>query len=231
MTDRVFPALQTPDLPVLGQTAVFPVRRIFCVGRNYVDHAREMGSEVDREAPFYFTKSAFALARSGQVLPYPPGTENYHHEVELVIAIGAPAFRIAAAQAMSVIHGYAVGLDMTRRDLQSALKDQQRPWDLAKDVENSAVIGTITPAAGFTPAGQAIRLGVNGVIRQDGQVSDMVWRTADLICHLSGYYHLQPGDLIMTGTPAGVGPVSPGDDILAEIDGLEPVTLSIGAAE
>lgn len=231
MADQVFPAAATPELPVVGLGKTFPVRRIFCVGRNYADHAREMGAEVDHEAPFYFTKSAHALAQSGQVLPYPTGTQNYHHEVEMVVAIGAPAFRIAPADAIGVVYGYAVGLDMTRRDLQSALKERQRPWDLAKDVENSAVIGPITRVADFTPADQAIRLGLNGVVCQDGRLSDMVWRTADLISHLSGYYHLEPGDLIMTGTPAGVGPVVPGDRIVAEIDGLVPVTLMVGERE
>lgn len=231
MTDRVFAAPNVPELPILGTDAVFPVRRIFCVGRNYADHAREMGAEVDHEAPFYFTKSALALSQSGQTVPYPPGTKDYHHEVEMVVAIGEKAFRVDTSAAMAVVYGYAVGLDMTRRDLQTALRVKQRPWDLAKDVENSAVIGAITPAADFTPVDQVIRLGVNDQPRQDARVSDMVWKTADLIAHLSGFYHLQPGDLIMTGTPAGVGPVLPGDRLVAEIAGLAQVTLTIGEPE
>ena len=173
MTATIFPAPVPPTVPVSGEAAAFPVRRIFCVGRNYAAHAAEMGVEVDREAPFYFTKSAFSLAGAG-TLPYPPGTGDYHHEVELVVALGRPAFRIDPEEALGCVWGYAVGLDMTRRDLQAVAKSKQRPWDLGKDVENSAVIGALTPAAAFQPGEQRITLHVNGEPRQDAPLSDMV---------------------------------------------------------
>lgn len=230
MTQTIFPAPVLPTVPVSGKAAVFPVRRIFCVGRNYAAHAAEMGAEVDREAPFYFTKSGFALTLGGTI-PYPPGTQDYHHEVELVVALGRPAFRIAAADAMGCVYGYAVGLDMTRRDLQAVAKSKQRPWDLGKDVENSAVIGPITPAAAFRPDGQRITLQVNGALRQDASLSDMVWSIPELIADLSRYYYLEPGDLIYTGTPAGVGAVQPGDRLQARIEGLEPLDIAIGQPE
>lgn len=227
MTDLLFPAADWPTLPVAGQSARFPVRRIFCVGRNYAAHAAEMGAEVDREAPFYFTKSALAVAPSGSTVPYAPGTADLHHEVELVVALGAPGFEVARDRAMDLVLGYGTGLDMTRRDLQAAAKAKGRPWSTAKDFEHSAIIGAITSAADFTPADQRIRLTVNGDLRQDGLLSDMVWPVADLIADLSRLYHLEPGDLVMTGTPAGVGPVIAGDVIRGEIDGLAPVELSI----
>ena len=230
MTQTIFPAPVLPTVPIAGQDAAFPVRRIFCVGRNYAAHAAEMGAEVDREAPFYFTKSAFALTLGG-TRPYPPGTEDYHHEVELVVALGRPAFRVAPEQAMGCVHGYAVGLDMTRRDLQALAKSKQRPWDLGKDVENSAVIGPITPAPAFQPGNQRLTLQVNGAPRQDAPLSDMVWPVPELIADLSRYYHLQPGDLIYTGTPAGVGAVRPGDVLEARVEGLSPLTFTIGPAE
>ena len=229
MTATIFPAPVPPTVPVSGEAAAFPVRRIFCVGRNYAAHAAEMGVEVDREAPFYFTKSAFSLAGGG-TLPYPPGTGDYHHEVELVVALGRPAFRIAPEEAMGCVWGYAVGLDMTRRDLQAVAKSKQRPWDLGKDVENSAVIGALTPAAAFQPGEQRITLHVNGEPRQDAPLSDMVWSIPELIADLSRYYHLQPGDLIYTGTPAGVGAVQPGDRLEARVEGLEPLDVAIGPA-
>ena len=229
MTATIFPAPVPPTVPVSGEAAAFPVRRIFCVGRNYAAHAAEMGVEVDREAPFYFTKSAFSLAGAG-TLPYPPGTGDYHHEVELVVALGRPAFRIDPDEAMGCVWGYAVGLDMTRRDLQAVAKSKQRPWDLGKDVENSAVIGALTPAAAFQPGEQRITLHVNGEPRQDAPLSDMVWSIPELIADLSRYYHLQPGDLIYTGTPAGVGAVQPGDRLEARVEGPEPLDVAIGPA-
>ena len=229
MTATIFPAPVPPTVPVSGEAAAFPVRRIFCVGRNYAAHAAEMGVEVDREAPFYFTKSAFSLAGGG-TLPYPPGTGDYHHEVELVVALGRPAFRIDPEEALGCVWGYAVGLDMTRRDLQAVAKSKQRPWDLGKDVENSAVIGALTPAAAFQPGEQRITLHVNGEPRQDAPLSDMVWSIPELIADLSRYYHLQPGDLIYTGTPAGVGAVQPGDRLEARVEGLEPLDVAIGPA-
>ncbi|MCB1429682.1 MAG: fumarylacetoacetate hydrolase family protein, partial [Nitratireductor sp.] len=204
----------------------------FCVGRNYAAHAAEMGVEVDREKPFYFTKSAQMLQPGGTSIPYPPGTENFHFEMELVIAIGKPAFKVAVGDALDAVYGYACGLDMTRRDLQLAERAKQRPWDLGKDVEQSAVISTITRAADFGAVGpQRITLSVNGETKQDAHLSDLIWKVEEIISHLSGFYHLAPGDLIYTGTPAGVGPVVAGDRIEGSIDGLDPISLEITAAE
>jgi fumarylpyruvate hydrolase len=227
----VFPAPPIETVPIKGESAAFPIRRIFCVGRNYAAHAREMGGEVDREAPWYFMKSAHAYCASGATIPYPPGTQDFHHEMELVVALGAPAFRIETADALSVVYGYGCGLDMTRRDLQQIGKDNRRPWDFGKDIENGAVLAPLTKASDFTAAGQRIHLAVNGQVRQDATLDDMVWSVAEVISHLSGFYHLQPGDIIMTGTPAGVGPVVAGDVITGAIDGLDPISLTIGPGE
>lgn len=224
----VFEIPPAPMVPVSGAGACFPVRRIFCVGRNYAAHAAEMGVEVDREAPFYFTKSAHSVALSGDTIPYPPGTRDLHHEVEFVIAIGAPAFELDERAAEAVVLGYAVGLDLTRRDLQSLAKETRRPWDLGKDFENSAVLGPIMPAAEFGPvAEQAIRLELDGRIVQEARLSELVWSVPALIANLSRYYHLAPGDLIFTGTPAGVGPIRPGARLRGHVDGLDPLELLI----
>lgn len=228
----LFPPEPTYTVPVTGEIALYPVRRIFCVGRNYEAHAREMGVEVDRESPFYFTKPASAITLSGARVAYPPGTSNYHYEMELVVAIGAPAFKISVEDALEVVYGYAAGLDMTRRDLQLAARAKQRPWDLGKAFEQSAIIAPITKAAAFGAVGQQrITLKVGEAIKQDASLSDLVWSVAELVSHLSGFYHLGPGDLIYTGTPEGVGPVVPGDAITGTIDGLTPVQLSIGPPE
>ncbi len=232
MTDPLFTVPAAPLVPVEGEAGAFPVRRIFCVGRNYAAHAAEMGNEVDREAPFYFTKSAHDICLSGAKIPYPLETRDCHHEMEFVVAIGAPAFRIPEAEALTAVYGYACGIDLTRRDLQGAAKEKRRPWDLGKDFEHSAIIAPITPMAAFGEIGdQAIRLAVDGKVTQDARLSDMVWSVPEVIAHLSRFYHLQPGDLIYTGTPAGVGPVGPGNVLLGEVDGLAPLHLSIGAAE
>ncbi|MDF1855393.1 fumarylacetoacetate hydrolase family protein [Pseudooceanicola sp.] len=221
-----------PDVPVRGEAEAYPVRRIFCVGRNYAAHAAEMGNEVDREAPFYFTKSPAHLVLSGAELPFPPGTEDYHHEMEFVVALGAPLFRGTPDQAARSIYGYACGLDMTRRDLQGAAKDKRRPWSLGKDVEGSALIGEITRATDFgAVADQAITLKVNGALRQDANLSELIHKVPDVIAHLSGYYHLGPGDLIYTGTPAGVGAVQAGDVLEGAIAGLTPIRLTLGAPD
>lgn len=228
----LFPLPEPSSVSVLGEEGRFPVHRIFCVGRNYEAHAREMGFSVDRDAPFYFTKTPSAICPSGATIPYPPGTENCHYEMELVIAIGAPAFRIAEAEALSVVFGYAGGFDMTRRDLQNAARDQGRPWDLGKDFESAAVIAPITRAEAFgAVTDQRIRLTQNGTVKQDALLSDLIWSVPELIAHLSLYYHLQPGDLLYTGTPAGVGPIAPDDKLVGTIDGLTPVELAIAPAE
>ena len=227
-----FPAPKLQLLPIVGDVDMYPVSRIFCVGRNYVAHAAEMGGEVDREAPWYFTKSAQALCQSDETVPYPAGTSNYHHEMELVVALGKPAFQVERGRAMDTVFGYACGLDMTRRDRQQDGKDARRPWSLGKDVENGAVIGAITPKLDMALLGpQRIALQVNGETRQDALLSDMVWAVAELISHLSQYYHLNAGDLIMTGTPAGVGPVVSGDAIAGQIDGLAPISHRISELE
>ena len=232
MTTLKFDPPQLHALPIVGDDAGYPVNRIFCVGRNYAAHAAEMGGEVDREAPWYFSKSAQAICQSGQTAPYPPGTSNYHYEMELVVALGKPVFRGNAGRALDAVYGYACGLDMTRRDRQQDGKDNRRPWSLGKDVENSAVIGAITPRENFEDlSDQRIMLSVNDEIKQDALLSDMVWSLPEIISHLSQYYHLQAGDLIMTGTPAGVGPVIAGDHLKGAISGLSDVELTIGAAE
>ncbi len=231
MTDLLFTVPPAPTVAVAGSTARYPVGRIFCVGRNYADHAKEMGVEVDREAPFYFLKQAGAIVESGATIPYPPGTSNYHYEMEFVVAIGAPAFEVPVETAMDAVFGYACGLDMTRRDLQLAARAKQRPWDLGKDFEQSAVITEIVPKAEFGTVGpQRITLAVGGATKQDAHLSDLVWSVEELVSHLSRYYHLVPGDLIYTGTPAGVGPVVAGDVITGSIDGLPPIALTIAAA-
>ena len=225
-----FPAPPVSAVPVRGRTERIQIRRIFCVGRNYEAHAKEMGVAVDREAPFYFTKAAEHYVASGSTVPYPPGTDNYHYEVELVAVIGAPAFRIPADRALQCVFGYACGLDMTRRDLQSAAKDQRRPWDLAKDVEQSAVLGEIAPAAEIGhPSEGRIELRLNGETRQQADVSQLIHSVPAIVAHLSTFYHLQAGDVIYTGTPEGVGPVTPGDTIEGSIAGVGTVALTIGA--
>jgi fumarylpyruvate hydrolase len=232
MTDYLFAPPAVVSLPLHGAEAAYPLHRIFCVGRNYAAHAAEMGAEVDREAPFYFTKSLQAVLASGATLPYPPGTADLHHEVELVLAIGRPVFRASRAEAEAAILAYATGLDMTRRDLQGAAKDKRRPWDLGKDFEGSAVLSALTPAAALGEIGpQRIWLSVNGAIRQDAHLSELVHGVAEIVADLSRFYHLAPGDLIMTGTPAGVGAVGPGDLLEGGVEGLDPVTLTIGPPE
>lgn len=227
MTDTIFPPRPTPVIPVQG-AAGFPVGRIFCVGRNYADHAAEMGHEVDREAPFYFTKSAQAVLLSGQDMPYPPRTADLHHEMELVIAIGCTAKDVAQADAMDMVYGYGCGLDMTRRDLQAAAKAKRRPWDTGKDFDNSAIIAPLTPKADNTDIGDLmIRLDVNGNTRQQARLSDMIWSVPEIIADLSSLYTLHAGDLVMTGTPAGVGPVVKGDVLHGTIGDFAPVETTI----
>jgi fumarylpyruvate hydrolase len=231
-SNLLFPVAPVPTVPVKGENSLFPVNRVFCVGRNYADHAKEMGVEVDREAPFYFLKPASAIVATGATVAYPPGTSNYHYEMEFVIAIGVSAFRISEVDALSVVYGYACGLDMTRRDLQLDARAKGRPWDLGKAFEQSAIIAPITKVKSFSAIGpQRIMLKHNGSTKQDARLSDLVWSIPELVSHLSRYYHLAPGDLIYTGTPAGVGAVKPGDTLQGEIDGLDSITLTIGQPE
>ena len=232
MTDYLFDTPKVQSIPVKGEAAAYPVHRIFCVGRNYAAHAAEMGVEVDREAPFYFTKSTQAVLASGSTLPYPPGTDNFHYEMELVLVIGKPVFRASVEDAAGAIYAYGCGLDMTRRDLQLAARAKQRPWDLGKDVEGSAVLTGLTKAGDMGEIGpQRIHLEVNGEVRQDATLNDLIHGVAEIVADLSKFYHLAPGDVIMTGTPAGVGPVVAGDVITGGVDGLDPISLTIGAPE
>ncbi len=229
MNDFAFPPPPTVAASIRGRAERFPIRRIFCVGRNYEAHAKEMGVAADREAPFYFTKAAHHYVASGSTAPYPPGTNNYHYEMELVAAIGTPGFRIADARALDHVFGYACGLDMTRRDLQAAAKQQQRPWDIGKDVEQSAVLGEIAPASEIGhPTRGRIELRVNGQTKQSSDVSDLIHNVSAVIAHLSQYYHLEAGDLIYTGTPEGVGPVQPGDRLEGSIAGVGTIAFEIG---
>ena len=232
MTAHLFDLPAIPAIPVTGESAAYPIGRIFCVGRNYAAHAAEMGHEVDREAPFYFTKSPANAILGGASIPYPPGTDDFHHEMELALAIGKPLFRATPERARDAVYAYGCALDMTRRDLQIRERTRQRPWDLGKDVENSAVFAPLTRAADWAPGdGKRIYLEVNGEVRQDAALAEMIWKVDEIVSHLSGFYHLRPGDLILTGTPAGVGPVVAGDAIAGGIDGLCPVALMLGAAE
>jgi fumarylpyruvate hydrolase len=231
MTTYLFNPPAIPSLPIQGRDERFPINRLFFVGRNYHAHAVEMGKPVDKsvERPFYFTKAPQTLTESGATVAYPPETQNYHFEMELVVAIGKPGFRVKVEDAHTVIYGYAAGLDMTRRDLQNVFKDKRLSWDLGKDFENSAVFAPLT--RGFRVGHQRIQLSVNGTLRQDSHLDDMIWPVGELLAHLSQYYHLGPGDLVLTGTPAGVGPVVAGDEITGGIDGLAPISLRIAAAE
>ena len=218
--------LPQPAVPVIGEDALYPVRRVFCVGRNYAAHAREMGSDPNREPPFYFAKSADSLVPGGGAIPYPPGTANLHHEVELVVALSGPAYRATPEQAAKVVFGHAIGLDMTRRDLQFAARDKGRPWDLGKSFEFSAPITPILRGSNPILSG-AVTLEVNGEIRQRGDIADMIWSVPEVIAHLSQYYHLDQGDLIYTGTPEGVSAVRPGDTLVGRIDGLGELVVTI----
>ncbi len=230
MTQLLFPAPPVSAVAVRGRTERIPIRRIFCVGRNYEAHAREMGVAVDREAPFYFTKAAEHYVASGATVPYPPGTNNYHYELELVAVIGAPAFRISPDRARDVVFGYGCGLDMTRRDLQLLAREQRRPWDLGKDVEESAVMSEIVPATDIGhPTEGRIELRVNGETKQLSDLSLLIHDVPAIVAHLSTFYRLQAGDVIYTGTPEGVGPVKPGDHIDGSITGVGTIALTIGA--
>jgi fumarylpyruvate hydrolase len=221
------------SLPVRGLSDRLPINRIFLVGRNYHAHAVEMGRPVDKgvEVPFYFTKAPGTLVESGATVPYPPGTSNYHFEMELVVVIGKPGFKVPEADAASLIYGYACGLDMTRRDLQLIAREKGRPWDLGKDVEQSSVVSEVVPMRGHVIDKAALELSVNGVTKQRSDVDKLIWNIPELIADLSKFYHLHPGDLIFTGTPEGVGPVVAGDRIDGSIEGVGSIVLHTGPAE
>jgi fumarylpyruvate hydrolase len=235
MNDQfIIPAQPIVGLPVNGSTARFPVRRVYCVGRNYAAHAREMGFDPDREPPFFFCKPNDAEsivpvpAGASITLPYPPRTENYHYEIELVVAIGKPGRDIAPEDAAAHIFGYAVGLDMTRRDLQMRMREQGRPWEIGKAFDYSAPIGRITRIAdcGLLDAG-AIALSVDGVTVQSSDLAKLIWNVSETIAQLSTLFELRPGDLIMTGTPEGVGTVRSGQRLLGTVDGLTPISVEV----
>lgn len=226
----VFSPPPVPSLPVRGRRERYPVARLFFVGRNYHAHAAEMGRPVDKATAklFYFTKSPSTLVHSGSVVAYPPQTKDYQHEMELVIAIGAPGFCVSASDAPRLVYGYACGLDMTRRDLQLAAREQGRPWDLGKDVEASSVVSEIVPAGGRAALDRGeIVLAVNGKVRQKADLRELIWSVPEILEDLSRFYHLGPGDLIFTGTPEGVGPVVAGDRIEGSIEGVGTIGLTL----
>ncbi len=233
MTAYLWTPPAIPSLPVRGKAERLPVRRLFFVGRNYHAHAVEMGRPVDKsaEVPFYFTKSPDTLVESGATVAYPPGTKNYQFEMELVLAVGAPGFRAAPADAARLVYGYACGLDMTRRDLQLVARDKGRPWDLGKDVEQSSVVSPIVPMPGVVLDRGELTLSVNGQVKQKSDLSKLIWSIPELLADLSMYYHLQPGDLIFTGTPEGVGALQPGDRIDGHVEGVGEIQLHVGPAE
>ena len=232
MSDYLFDTPEIRSIPVVGEDKAYPVHRIFCVGQNYAAHAAEMGSTADYEAPFYFTKQPHAVIASGSTVPYPPGTENYHYEMELAFTLDKPLFRCTPEEAADAIYSYGCALDMTRRDLQAEAKAKLRPWDLAKDSENGAVFAAQTKVTDFgAVADQRISLAVNGETKQDSTLSDMIHDCVGILCHLSQFYHLGAGDVILTGTPSGIGPVVSGDKISGQIDGLTPIELTLSAPE
>ena len=226
MSGLVLPAPPLPTVPVRGSDDRFAVRRIFCVGRNYADHAREMGHDPDREPPFFFTKPADAVLTGDADLPYPRATQDLHFEGELVVALGAGGRDLEAADAGALIWGHAVGNDLTRRDLQTEAKRMGRPWDMAKGFDGSAVCGPIHRADGPLTQGRLL-VEVNGTPRQDSDLSQMIWPVADIIAHLSRMVRLEAGDLIYTGTPAGVGALRRGDSVTVRIEGLTPIRTRI----
>jgi fumarylpyruvate hydrolase len=230
MTDFVFPPPAHSSVAVAGSSQRFPVHRIYCIGLNYADHIREFGRDPQASPPVFFMKPADAVVENGAAVPYPPRTENFHYEIELVVAIGRGGRDIGAAQALGHVFGYAAGNDLTRRDLQKAAKDRGEPWDTAKGFDHSAPVGAIRPAAlGHVTRGR-IWLTVNDEPRQESDVSRMVWDVPHIIAALSQLYELTAGDLIFTGTPAGVGPVRPGDRLAGGIEGLEELRNTIVAA-
>jgi len=209
------------SLPIVGGSQRFPVRRVFCIGRNYADHAREMGSAVDRETPIFFMKPADAIVSDGGDVAYPPQTKDLHHEVEMVVALGSGGHGLSLEQAQAAIWGYGVGLDLTRRDVQALLKEKRYPWDVAKAFDQSAPVSALRPASEATPgADTVIQLSVNGQPRQQGVIGDMIFSSAEIIALLSQQFELKPGDLIFTGTPAGVAALERGDRFQAELSGI-----------
>jgi fumarylpyruvate hydrolase len=218
-----------PAVPIAGAEHEFPVHRIYCVGRNYAAHAREMGHDPERTVPVFFMKPADAIVHSGSTIPYPSRTENFQHEIELVVAIGESGRDISAADALQHVYGYAVGIDLTRRDLQLAAKEIRATWDTAKGFDNSAPISALHRAddIGHPDSGR-IWLSVNDIIRQNADLNELIWSVPEAIAELSTFFELVPGDLIFTGTPAGVGPIEAGDKITGGIEGIDEIEINIG---
>jgi len=225
MSDFVIDPPAVPSVPVEGQAGRFPVRRIYCVGRNYWAHRAEMGGH-DRDPPFFFGKPADAIRSEGADIPYPQATHNFHHEIELVVALGKGGKDVTVDRALDLIFGYAVGVDLTRRDLQAAYRDKGQPWEAAKGFDASAPISAIRPWTGAPPQGR-IWLSVNGETKQDATVADMIWATAEIISEASKLWTLAPGDLIYTGTPDGVGPLVTGDKVEGGVDGVGQLSFKI----
>jgi fumarylpyruvate hydrolase len=226
MTDYAFAPPPQPAVPIDGEAALFPVRRILCVGRNYAAHRREMGGGDDPDPPFFFSKPADAIVPPGGDIPYASETSNLHYEMELVVALGAGGANVSAAEALGLVFGYAAGIDMTRRDLQSAYRDKGQPWEGAKGFDFSAPISALRRWSGPPPQGR-IALSVNGTVKQDAVVSDMIWGVPEIIAEASKLWRLAPGDLIYTGTPEGVGPVVKGDAVTGEIEGVGALAFRI----
>ena len=219
--DYVFAPAPTPSVPVAGSDQRFAVRRIFCIGRNYADHAKEMGMTVDRSQPIFFTKPADAIVTHGADVPYATATENLHHEVEMLVALGSGGRDIAPEQAEALVYGYGVGLDLTRRDLQSRAKDKGQPWDTAKAFDASAPVSALVPASQAKPSPQTtLSLSVNGQQRQHSTLDAMLWSVPEMISELSRLFELKAGDLLFTGTPAGVAALHRGDTFVAELEGI-----------
>jgi fumarylpyruvate hydrolase len=232
MTTYLWAPPPVPSLAVHGRSERLPVQRLFFVGRNYHAHALEMGKPVDKanERPFYFTKSPSTLVESGATVAYPPQTQSYHYEMELALVIGKAGFQIAADQAHEHVWGYACGLDMTRRDLQLAARDKGRPWDLGKDIEDGSVIAPVLHMPGVVLEQGELALSVNGQVKQQSDLGKLIWNIREIIADLSLFYHLQPGDVIYTGTPEGVGPVVAGDRLTGHVQGVGEISLRIAAA-
>ena len=226
MSDFVIAAPKQAYVPVQGGGR-FPVRRVFCVGRNYAEHAREMGHDPDRELPFFFSKPADSLVIDGADMPYPTMTQDLHHEMELVAGLSSGGTGIAEERALECVWGYAAGLDMTRRDLQGEAKKLGRPWDMGKGFDQSAPIGAMVPAAGFDPTKGKIELKVNGTVRQSSDLSKLIWSVAETIAYLSKLVRLEAGDLIFTGTPEGVAAVKKGDVLEGVVEGVPPLRTRI----
>jgi fumarylpyruvate hydrolase len=227
MTDYVIDPPAPVSLPVRGSAARFPVRRVYCIGRNYAAHAVEMGHDPDKEPPFFFQKNPDNLDASGE-FPYPPMSSDVHHEVELAVALGSGGRDIPLEAALGRVWGYGVALDMTRRDLQGEAKTLGRPWEIGKAFERSAPVGPLVPAAEIGhPAAGAVTLAVNGAVRQEGDLNQMIWKVPEMIAYLSRYFELAAGDVILSGTPAGVGAVARGDRLEARIAGFEPLVVRV----